>query len=166
MTVSTKISREDVLQPYKSIIDNYNSAQTVEWTGWTDRLPRRIANVTNILEETTAKVDKWQNINYVFIVIAAAVPVIMTILIEVFSLTHLASLVDLVFPAGVGVIEKILSNASKKKEALLSVYSPFSTLLSDIVIDIFQGNYASNKHTYDSKWGDLNTILKNAGIAA
>jgi hypothetical protein len=164
--VSEKMSLEDVLKPYKSIIDNYDSAQKVEWTRWSDRLPRRVAKVTNMLEESIKTVDKWQNLNYVFIVIAAAVPVIMTILIEVLSLTHLASLIDLVFPAGVGVIEKILSNASKKKEALISVYSPYSTLLSDIIIDIFQKTYDSNKQTYESKWADLNKILMNAGIAA
>ncbi len=163
--VSEKMSLEDALKPYKSIIDNYDSAQKVEWARWSDRLPRRVAKVTNMLEEATEKVDKWQNLNYVFIVIAAAVPVIMTISIEVLSLTHLASLIDLVFPAGVGVIEKILSKASKKKEALLSVYSPYSTLLSDIIIDIFQKTYASNRKTYESKWTDLNKILINAGIA-
>ena len=56
-------------------------------------------------------------------------------------------------------MEKILSDVSKKRDALIAVKSPYETLLSNIVVGIYQKTYSANKDNYEVRWDKLDTIL-------
>jgi hypothetical protein len=154
-----------VLEPYKEYIEKYDDDQNTQWGEWRARLPKRIVNVTNMLADIVIKARNWQYLNYLFIILAAAVPIIVSVLTEVYKLPYAASAIDLVFPVAVGIMEKILSDANKKKTALISIKSPYETLLSNIVMGIYQKTYSTNKDSFEVRWEKLDTIRINAGIA-
>jgi len=157
-------SESQVLEPYKEIIAKYDDSQKVEWIDWSGRLPKRIFKVSNLLVELAEKAKNWQYLNYLFIILSAAVPVIVTVLIEVLKLPYIASVLDLVFPAAVGVMEKISLNASQERDALIAVKSPYETLLSNVIVDIYQKTYSAKREIYEGRWDKLDTILANAKI--
>lgn len=163
--MSAKVSEEDVLRPYRDLIDKFNDAQKAEWARWSGRLPRRIAKVENEHIGSVGRVDFWQNLTYVCVILSAGVPIVIAVLIEILAWSHMASLLDAVFPAIVIVIQTKLSAWSERKHAYASVYSPYLRLLADIVVDIHKGDYASNEETYGAKWEELDGILVKAGIS-
>ena len=84
-----KTAEAQVLDHYKTFIDKYDENQRVEWANWSGRLPKRIVTVTNLLVEMAKKAKNWQYLNYLFIFFAAAVPVIVSVLTEVYKLPML-----------------------------------------------------------------------------
>ena len=155
---------DDILEPYDKLISIFHEAQQVEWTRWSGILPQRVTNVINAHIESGRKVNFWQNVSYFCIILSAAIPIIVVILVEVLALSHLASLLDAVFPAITAIVQKKLSSWSKKRYILASVYSPYQLLLSNVIIDIYQGEYNENSEKHMQKWEDLDQTLLNADL--
>lgn len=158
----SSISVEDVLSIYKDIISEFDHSQTLEWTRWKGNLPERVARVKNEHLKARDKVDFWQNLAYLFIILSAAIPIIVGILVTVNVLGSMTSLLDAVFPAVVGVVQKKLSVWSERRHAFAQVVSPYTTLLNEIVIDIYEKKYSDEKHKINqNKWENLDGIIRD-----
>jgi VIT1/CCC1 family predicted Fe2+/Mn2+ transporter len=151
---------EEVLKPYSEILSDFDKSQKLKWIRWKDQLPKRVAEVEKKHLQNGNQADLWQNLTYVFVVISAAIPIIVTILVTIEMLTNAASLIDAMFPAVVGVVQTKLSGSSKRRHAFAQVVSPYRTLLSNIIIDIYEKKYSDEKHEiYQKKWNALNEII-------
>lgn len=153
------VSAEDVLRTYEDIISDFDKSQKLKWVHWNDQLPKRVAAVENKHLEAVNKTGLWQNLTYVFVILSAAIPVVVTILVAIERLTAVASLIDAAFPAIVGVAQTKSSASSKRRHVFAQVGPSYRTLLSDIIIDIYARKYSDQKHEiYQKKWKDLNEI--------
>lgn len=127
---------------------------------WRGHLPEITAKVKNKHLQCRAKVDSWQNITYVLVVLSAAIPIIVGALITINILAPMASLLDAVFPAIVGVVQKKHSQSSDQLHVFSSVVSPYSRLLADIIIDIYEKKYSDERHRlYKNKFDELDQIV-------
>ena len=135
------ILEEEVLRPYSEILSDFDKSQKLKWIHWKDQLPKKVAAVEKKHLQARDKADFWQNLTYAFVVLSATIPIIVAILVSIETLTTLASLIDAAFPAMVGIVQTKLSASSKRRHALAQVVSPFRTLLSSIIVDIYEKKF-------------------------
>lgn len=138
--------KEDVMHHYQDIISKFDDNQKKKWGLWKAQLPERVAKVRNEHKKATKKVGFWKTLNYIFVILSAAVPIIVSILVNVFSWPFLAQLLDVVFPVLAGIVQKILSGWSKKLQAFAQVEYPYATLLADVIGDIHENKYSEEAH--------------------
>lgn len=70
----------------------------------------------------------------------------------------------MLFPALVGIMTTVKAGVDNKRDALIAVKSPYETLLSQIVVDIAENNYAGQKETHRGTWQKLDALLVSAKI--
>lgn len=164
--MSEKITVEDILKPYNSRIEVFNNEQKKCWDLWSYNLPQRIAMIRNGLRLSNKKIDSWQNIAYIGIILSAAVPIVVDILKKLQNWSDYALILDAVFPAVVGIVQKKIGSWSNKRHTFTSVFSSYDRLLFEVVIDIEKGLYQEKEDIHKDKWEELENILLNAGLSS
>lgn len=152
--------KEDVMLHYQDVIANFDDNQQMKWGLWRAHLPQRVTQVRDEHKKATKKVGFWKTLNYLFVILSAAVPIIVSILVNVFSWPFLAQLLDVVFPVLAGIVQKILSGWSKRRQAFAQVDFPYATLLADIIGDIHDNKYSREAHAmHRRKVNELNSKI-------
>ena len=164
--LSEKITVDDILKPYNSRIDVFNDEQKKCWDLWSYNLPQRITIIRNGLILSKKKIDCWQNITYIGIILSAAVPIIVDILKKIQKWSDYALILDAIFPAVVIVVQKKIESWSDKRHILTSVFSSYDRLLFEVVTDIEKGLYIEGEDVLKDKWEELENILVNAGVSS
>ena len=151
----------DVMRPHQPILDNFNNHQHLEWSRWENDLPKRVAYVTNGHMASGRKRSMWRNISYLFLILSAIVPVIVTILANVYAVP---TLVDAVFPVLTTIVQIKLDHWVKALQGFSEVYSNHQRLLADIIFDIATGNYSANRNNHENTWTDLENQMREHDI--
>lgn len=163
--MSESISIENILKPYNSRIAGFNDYQKKCWDLWAYDLPNRIAMIRNGLKLSSKKISFWQSIAYLGIILSAAIPIIVDVLKKLHNWSDYALILDAVFPAIVGIVQKKIGNWSSTRHTYTSISSTYDRLLFEIVIDIEKGQYSGKEEIHKDKWEELENILINAGLS-
>jgi hypothetical protein len=155
---------EEVLKPYEAIIETYDVDQQSQWAYWSGICPQRVVEVRNGKNETKNEKNTWQNLSDICTIIAVVIPIIVTYLVNNMNISTAASFIDALFPAIVIYIQNKLKKLNENYQTYILIDNPLYRLLSDVIIDIYDGNYEKNEENHKTKWDELDKILQKAGL--
>lgn len=119
-------TQDEVLKPYKDIIDSFDANQKVQWAYWDGICPERVAEIRNETISIRAELKNLKGWSDKLVLIAVAVPIIVTFLTNTIGWPTLASLLDAISPAILVYIQNKIKKVNAKYQAYILVDNPIS----------------------------------------
>jgi hypothetical protein len=147
-------SFEDVLD---SIIRKFSPSQQTSYLYWAN-VPDKIKETRASYKEARGKLNKWNNIDQIFIIFAVIVPIITTGLTSTLNLTIWVNLLSAVFPVLVGLVRGNTKVWGQKRDGYNNLIFQYEKLLCDVVGDISSNRYTQEvEDKYKKDLDDLET---------
>lgn len=157
-------TQDEVLKPYKDIIDSFDANQKVQWAYWDGICPERVAEIRNETISIRAELKNLKGWSDKLVLIAVAVPIIVTFLTNTIGWPTLASLLDAISPAILVYIQNKIKKVNAKYQAYILVDNPLYRLMYDVILDIHKGTYQEKEMTRKDKYTELEKILHESEL--
>jgi len=122
------------------IVAGLPDEKKAQWALW-----ENVRDTKDDLEEEhsgcRSELSTWENSNNACIVASAGVPIIVGVMTSMYNLSVWANLLDVVFPAGVAVIQGKVKKLTEKKEGYINVVPEYEILICDVLYAVKNNIY-------------------------